>query len=996
MVEQPSRPAESTAAILLGSDKYPFYEELENGSTTFRTSSIDIKAYLEDSESGLGIAHENVLDLFADEGNHAHQLDTIRLFLRKVLKGAGDRIVNVIVHYVGHGILCYGHSECTYGLALRQTQKDSTWNTVLKASDLAHELRNEAAHSRCFVILDCCYAGEAARPFLGPEVMFFRKKIEESFGSSSTPDDSFDSPKKGCGLLCSSDRHTAALNGEPGEQYTKFSAALLHTLRNGKKNGFSLLTLNEIYDLTHDFLRKNSAYTPPFIISPAGDICRKVRLFPNAAERTQKATSTVRPVRIIHLSDLHFGAEGQEGIWRSLAAHIKVLKPDLILVSGNIVHSPERVHFQNAKEELNKLDADAYVVCAGDHDRHWYETTASAEAPAPFDEYFWYHTAGVNHPAVFHKPYKVGNTDWKIALITLDTSRNALSSKSGHVPSEDLKALEAAAAKVEEDTDLCIVLQHHCLLPSTSLESAYADANAIDANQECVQSTVMPNAGDLLKILAENNFNLVLHGHNHRHFVAQYTEVSSHPGDVTIVAAGSAIGASSDGRCYPKNASFNVIELREDRTVWLEEYRCEDMKWKRPALGLQLYTSGGLRKIRLKRVKNKGLVATPTSRMVKRFEFSCNRDIYVREVRTNWAIGPLTLSYEAFNSTGFPKCLGIKIDWADGSNAFSSTGEYVPSENEPHMYHLKLPLPNTEKKTARCVTVDTQWFSGGLLTANDFAMVRPLTDKFRIKDIEFAGATVTEALEALTIILSLPEGMTPRADELITFAVERNPEYVDIAFTSIPAWRRPLDLGNGNYLWTVPFPLVNMRYGIAWKPLKVELDDEASIAFREVAKSNGKDLLVAFMQCLPDELKTNASFALYLSNGEGTSRPHWTRKEVLTESSTLERPALALHVMIPKSIHRECWWGKTGMVQLPCDEGKDLVNGETAAIAIPIRPPGADLRLAPVAMVRIGYDKVTDFGNVEMRKLSLKEAEIMLLNEYIGIRGERNASSNQS
>ena len=72
---------------------------------------------------------------------------------------------------------------------------------------------------------------------------------------------------------------------------------------------------------------------------------------------------------IAHISDPHFGSERASEVWR-LAAEFLVndLKPELILVTGDLVHTPAEEWYNTARDALDNLRR-PYFVCAGNHDR---------------------------------------------------------------------------------------------------------------------------------------------------------------------------------------------------------------------------------------------------------------------------------------------------------------------------------------------------------------------------------------------------------------------------------------------------------------------------------------------------------------------------------------------------------------------------------------------------------------------------------------------------
>ncbi len=72
---------------------------------------------------------------------------------------------------------------------------------------------------------------------------------------------------------------------------------------------------------------------------------------------------------IAHVSDPHFGSDNADEVWRLADAFLVTqLKPALVLVTGDLVHTPEAEWYAVAKHALDNLRL-PYFVCAGNHDR---------------------------------------------------------------------------------------------------------------------------------------------------------------------------------------------------------------------------------------------------------------------------------------------------------------------------------------------------------------------------------------------------------------------------------------------------------------------------------------------------------------------------------------------------------------------------------------------------------------------------------------------------
>ena len=77
-------------------------------------------------------------------------------------------------------------------------------------------------------------------------------------------------------------------------------------------------------------------------------------------------------VRLVHVSDLHFGRPAVSERLDSLRELITELRPDAVAVSGDLTQRCSRKEFVQAREYLDKIGEVApYIVIPGNHDIRW-------------------------------------------------------------------------------------------------------------------------------------------------------------------------------------------------------------------------------------------------------------------------------------------------------------------------------------------------------------------------------------------------------------------------------------------------------------------------------------------------------------------------------------------------------------------------------------------------------------------------------------------------
>ncbi len=92
---------------------------------------------------------------------------------------------------------------------------------------------------------------------------------------------------------------------------------------------------------------------------------------------------TAKPVRLLHLSDIHFGAEDSEALAavEQFASHVK---PDAIIIAGDITQTGKRSEFEAARKWFDGLGAPV-IAAPGNHDTPVFNVPA--RVVAPFDRY---------------------------------------------------------------------------------------------------------------------------------------------------------------------------------------------------------------------------------------------------------------------------------------------------------------------------------------------------------------------------------------------------------------------------------------------------------------------------------------------------------------------------------------------------------------------------------------------------------------------------------
>ncbi len=181
---------------------------------------------------------------------------------------------------------------------------------------------------------------------------------------------------------------------------------------------------------------------------------------------------------IAHISDLHISPSGfDEKVYLQVVEEINKLKPDMIILTGDITDVGYYKDFQKAVKYLDMFDAPLFAV-PGNHDSRniGYET---------FEEL-------------------IGDRSWKLTkedeMIIIGLDSSAPDVNYGHIGREQQFWLENQLTEAKKQGLLTIVALHHHVIPIP---------------QTGRERNVLTDAGDILKTLVDHDVDIVMCGHKH-------------------------------------------------------------------------------------------------------------------------------------------------------------------------------------------------------------------------------------------------------------------------------------------------------------------------------------------------------------------------------------------------------------------------------------------------------------------------------------------------
>lgn len=257
-----------------------------------------------------------------------------------------------------------------------------------------------------------------------------------------------------------------------------------------------------------------------------------------AARSESNSGALLAPMaKLVHLSDLHFGAHDPRLV-EAVEARIDEAKPDLVVISGDLTQRARKDQFREARDFLTRLKDGGHDVLAvpGNHDIPLYDVMR--RFLNPLSRYKRY----IDDELC---PY------WDLhdaAVLGLNTARS-LTFKDGRVNAEQVAYVRKAFGKHSRDTPRVLVTHH----PMFALPVGDGPELGKAVGRQKLALAAVSDAG----------VDLLLAGHNHRASTHHAEDLVTGSGHVLVVQAGTATSV----RLRDEEQSFNIIDIGADHEV---------------------------------------------------------------------------------------------------------------------------------------------------------------------------------------------------------------------------------------------------------------------------------------------------------------------------------------------------------------------------------------------------------------------------------------------
>lgn len=243
-------------------------------------------------------------------------------------------------------------------------------------------------------------------------------------------------------------------------------------------------------------------------------------------------------LRLLHISDLHFGPPYSERVGEAVQEMASELEPDVIVASGDFTQRAKAAQFAQAQRFLDRLPAVPKVVIPGNHDVPLYRIVERLRDPH-----------GLYRQYISKDLDRVWHLD-AATIVGIDSTAPRSAITNGRISTAQLDFCEEAFTSAK-DGAAKIVVAHHPFAPAPDYERDHVIAKAKRA----------------MKRFAEIGVDLILGGHLHRSYIGDSLDryPSLRIGHQGIILVQSGTTTSRRGRAREKERnSLNVIEIAAD------------------------------------------------------------------------------------------------------------------------------------------------------------------------------------------------------------------------------------------------------------------------------------------------------------------------------------------------------------------------------------------------------------------------------------------------
>ncbi|MEX0819593.1 MAG: metallophosphoesterase [Pirellulaceae bacterium] len=240
-------------------------------------------------------------------------------------------------------------------------------------------------------------------------------------------------------------------------------------------------------------------------------------------------------LRLLHISDLHFGPPYREKVGAAVLRIAPSFEPNVVVASGDFTQRATEDQFAAARAFLDQLPSVPIVVVPGNHDIPLYRFGERMINPH-----------GLYRKYISDELNRVWHVDGA-TFVGLDSTAPHTAISNGRISEEQLQFCADSLANAGDDLAKIVVAHHH-FSPAPDLE----------------RDRVMPKAKRAMRRFVGMGVDIVLGGHLHRAYIGDSLDIypdlrSGHQG-IIIVQCGTTTSGRGRAREKERN-TLNTIQI---------------------------------------------------------------------------------------------------------------------------------------------------------------------------------------------------------------------------------------------------------------------------------------------------------------------------------------------------------------------------------------------------------------------------------------------------
>jgi hypothetical protein len=316
---------------------------------------------------------------------------------------------------------------------------------------------------------------------------------------------------------------------------------------------------------------------------------------------------------------------------------------------------------------------------------------------------------------------------------------------------------------------------------------------------------------------------------------------------------------------------------------------------------------------------------------------------------------PATFRHRAFNTSGRLALPEIRVIDEHGQEHRLNCAAGSTNPPEDHTYEIVADVP-PEIRNQRLVTLVLAyvWLNGGVLTREDLQNIKP-PGYGRNQQCEFETLWTPVPAASAELVLTLPPEFAPQ--ESPTVKVRRNARDA-VSHEDAELQRRLRQISLGRFALTIPFPRVDWRYDVLWKPVEARVVDQrvGRVGFEKFPGPSLEAMLRAFQEELATDPRfKTATVGLYVS-GNSSRLAAW--RPVVDGFRPPEAPPALISGRGDQNLVAQAWWGQGSFQARPDQQAEASARGfvkmEKLLICIPISFELGWINPPPSGVIRIG------------------------------------------